>query len=51
MLEHAVEQIARALGAVVCDDRVERLDPLPRLLPVDVRLRRHRPQHCDADDL
>ena len=43
MLEHAVEQIARALGAVVRDDRVERLDPLGRLLPVDVlRMRRHR---------
>ena len=43
VLEHAVEQVAGALDAVVRDHRVECLDPFGRLLPVDVlRMRRHR---------
>ena len=41
VLEHAVEQLPGALRAVVGHHRVERLDPLECLLPIDVAVRTH----------
>jgi hypothetical protein len=39
MSKDLVEEESRPLGAVVLDDRVERVEPVERLLVVDVRLR------------
>jgi hypothetical protein len=39
MSKDLIEEESRPLGAVVLHDRVERVEPVERLLVVDVRLR------------
>ena len=48
-LDHAFEQLVRARGAVVVDDRLDRLDPLAGLGGVGIVLQQFvQPVHCGA---
>ena len=44
---HAFQQMVRTLRAIMVDDRLQRLDPLPRLLRIGVVLQHFvEPIHC-----